>query len=66
MFGSVGVSELLIALVLGIFWLIPLVAAIWALITLHRIRAGIDTMVARLESIERAVRADKPPPSPPL
>jgi hypothetical protein len=63
---SVGMPELFILLTMGIFWLIPLAAAVWALITLHRIRGGIDTMVARLESIERALRADKPPPPPPL
>jgi hypothetical protein len=63
---SVGLPELFILITMGIFWLIPLVAAIWALITLHRMRTGIDTMVARLESIERALRADKPPSPPPL
>ena len=33
-----GVPELIVVLTLGLVWLIPVAAGIWALITLHRIR----------------------------
>jgi hypothetical protein len=62
MSGPVGMPELFMIVAVGVFWLVPLAAVVWALLTLHRMRTGIDTMVARLESIDRALRADMPPP----
>ncbi len=53
---SVGVPELLIVLMLSAFWLIPLAAGIWALVTLNRLRVGQDAVRSKLESIERLLQ----------
>ena len=39
-----GVPELLVVLMIGAFWLIPVAAGVWALITLQRIRTAQDDM----------------------
>ena len=52
----VGVPELLIVLLFGVFYAIPLLAAIWALTTLKRIRAGQEAVQAKLENIERLLQ----------
>lgn len=52
----VGVPELLVILMLSAFWLIPVAAGIWALVTLHRVRVGQDSVRAKLESIERLLQ----------
>ena len=54
--GSMGIPELLVILVLSVFWLVPLVAGIWALVTLHRVRVGQDAVRSKLESIERLLQ----------
>jgi hypothetical protein len=54
--GSMGVPELLVILMLSAFWLVPLVAGIWALVTLHRVRVGQDVVRSKLESIERLLQ----------
>lgn len=51
--GPIGVPELSILLVMGIFWLVPVVAGVWALVTLSRIRAGQDEVLRRLAAIEQ-------------
>ena len=48
-----GVPELIVVLTLGLVWLIPVAAGIWALITLHRIRTTQEDMRGRLAAIER-------------
>ena len=53
---SMGVPELLVILVISVFWLVPVVAGIWALITLHRLRVGQEGVRSRLESIERLLQ----------
>ena len=40
MFGSVGMPELIVILTIGLFWGGPIAAAVWAIVTLHRIRMG--------------------------
>lgn len=53
MFGSIGIPELLIVLVILVSWLVPVAAAIWAVVTLHRLKTGQDGIRARLDAIER-------------
>ena len=53
MLGSIGLSELLIQLFL---WFLPLSATVWALVTLARIRRGQVEILARLASLEAAIR----------
>lgn len=55
MFGSIGVPELVIAVVVLITWLVPLVAAVWVVVTLHRLKRGQEDLRAKLDTIERQV-----------
>jgi hypothetical protein len=45
----------LFGLVIAVSWLAPIAAAVWALVTLHRIRVGLDAVRVQLESIARSV-----------
>ena len=54
MFGSFGIPELMI--VLGF---VPMAGALWVLWTLHRIRAGQQTIAAQLESIVRTLQSGR-------
>ena len=49
----VGLPEFLVLLFIGAFWMVPIVAGIWALVTLHKIRSAQDEMNRRLDAIER-------------
>ena len=51
-----GVPELVIVLMLGLIWVVPAAAAIWALVTLHRIRTIQADMRNRLAAIERVIQ----------
>jgi len=53
---GLGVPELIIILVLGLIYLIPIAAAIWALVTLQRIRSGQEVLRLRLELLERTLQ----------
>ena len=53
MMGSVGLPELMILMAFSVFWLVPVAAAIWALVTLARIRAEPQTVQVKLDTIER-------------
>jgi hypothetical protein len=57
MSGSVGLPELLIILTFGMFWLVPIAAAVWAGVTLHRIRIDQQAIGVRLETIERLLHS---------
>lgn len=35
-----GLPEFLVVLTIGAFWLIPVAAGVWALVTLRRLRSG--------------------------
>jgi hypothetical protein len=48
-----GVPELMIVLVIGLYWAVPIGFAIWVFVTLRRIRAGQQAVQMKLESIER-------------
>lgn len=56
MFGPIGVPELLILLVMSSLWLVPLIAVVWVIVTLNRIRAGQQTIDDRLAAIEARLR----------
>jgi len=56
MFGSVGMPELVVILTIGLFWLVPITVAVWALVTLHRIRTDQQAIGARLETIEQLLQ----------
>jgi hypothetical protein len=47
----------MIVLVVAVLWLIPLVGAVWAIVTLHRLRVGQDALRQRLDSIERLLQS---------
>lgn len=53
---GLGVPELLVVLIIGAFWLVPVAAGVWALITLQRIRAAQEAMQRQLDAIERQVQ----------
>ena len=46
----------LIPLLLLVFWIIPIIAGIWALVTLQRIRSGQELIRFRLEMLERTLQ----------
>jgi hypothetical protein len=51
-----GIPELTIGLVALLFWLLPIVAGIWALITLQRIRTTQEDIRRTLAGIEQALQ----------
>jgi type IV secretory pathway VirB3-like protein len=57
MFGSIGIPELLIILVISGFWLIPVAAAVWVVLTLNRLRNDQQAIRASVESIQRTLSA---------
>jgi len=59
MFGSLGLPELMVISVIGAFWAIPIAAAVWAGMTLYRIRTTQQAIGVRLESIERILQAGR-------
>ena len=57
MFGSIAVPELLVILsVILIVWVLPIAAAVWAVLTLSRIRASQMEMQTRLAAIEQLLQ----------
>jgi hypothetical protein len=56
----VGLPELIVVFMIGLVWIVPVVAGIWALVTLHRIRTTQEEMGSRLASIERSIQAVRP------
>ena len=53
---NLGIPELIILMIVSVFWLVPVAAGIWALVTLHRIRKGQEDVQRRLETIERLLQ----------
>ena len=47
--GAIGVPEVIIALVILCGWAIPLAAAVWALITLYRMRQTLERIEQLLQ-----------------
>ena len=60
MIGRVGIPEILVIMMFGFFWIIPLAAGVWALVTLHRIRTSQEDVRRRLEAIERSLQRTMP------
>ena len=48
-----GLPEFLVLFFVGAFWIVPVAAGIWALVTLQKIRSTQEAMNRRLEAIER-------------
>ena len=59
MFGSIGAPALVVLLFIGLFYGVPIAGAIWAIVTLQRIRKEQQAMGVRLETIERLLQADR-------
>lgn len=53
---AVGVPELLIVLMLGVVWVLPVAAAIWALVMLYRVRTEQQAVRVKLDAIEQLLR----------
>jgi hypothetical protein len=53
---SVGLPEIIVLLIVGALWLVPIAAGVWALVTLHRIRSAQGEMSRKLDAIERHVQ----------
>jgi hypothetical protein len=53
---AIGIPELLVITMIGVFKVIPLAAGVWALITLHRIRTGQQALQAKVDTIERLLQ----------
>ncbi len=56
MFGSIGIPELLILPMILIIWLLPIAVAVWAVVTLHRIRASQLEMQTKLNALEHLLQ----------
>ncbi len=56
MFGSIGLPELMLLPLLLVFWVLPIAVAIWAVVTLHRIRASQLEMQAKLQALEQLLQ----------
>jgi hypothetical protein len=59
MFGSIGMPEVVVLMIIGVLWAAPIAAAVWAGITLYRIRTDQQAMGIRLEAIERLLQAGR-------
>jgi hypothetical protein len=59
MFGSLGTPELMVILVIGLFYGVPIMVAVWAVITLRKIRSGQEAIGVRLEMIERLLQGGR-------
>jgi len=57
---TLGFTELVVILVIAIFYLVPIAAGIWAVITLYRVHTGQKSIQNRLEEIERFIRDSLP------
>ena len=53
---SIGFPELVVILMIVAFWLIPLAAGVWALVTLYRIRTGQQALQTKVDTIERLLQ----------
>lgn len=56
MFGTIGIPELLLILILSCLWLLPIAAAIWALVTLRQIQTSQRAMQDKLNAIEQSLQ----------
>ena len=59
MVGGIGIPELVIVLIVGMFWLVPVAAVVWVVVTLQRGRTDLRAIASRLESIERLLQGGR-------
>jgi hypothetical protein len=59
MFGSLGMPELMVILLIGLFYGVPIIVGVWAVITLQKIRTGQEVIGLRLETIERLLQGGR-------
>ena len=57
--GPIGIPELVVVLLVGLVWAVPIAAGIWALITLYRIRESQEDVRRRLVAIERVIQSGR-------
>ena len=55
-----GIPELIIVMVMAAVWLVPVVATVWALVTLSRIRSAQEDMRRKLDVLESLARGGRP------
>jgi sensor domain CHASE-containing protein len=55
--GAIGIPELMIVLVIFATSIIPIAVAVWAIVTLYRMRGDQQAMRRSLESIEQQLRS---------
>lgn len=51
----VGMPELAIIFMVSALWIVPLIAGVWAIFTLYKLRKGQEAMLATLQDIARSV-----------
>jgi hypothetical protein len=59
--GPLGFPELVTIFLIFALWLLPVIAGIWALFTLQRLRTGQQAMAVKIDHIERMVQARHTP-----
>lgn len=59
MFGSIGMPELMVILLIGLFYGVPIIVGVWAVITLQKIRTGQEAIGVRLATIERLLQGGR-------
>jgi len=55
------IPELFVVLLIGVVWIIPIAAAVWALVTLYRIRASQEDMRQKLDTLARLMQSGRTP-----
>ena len=58
---GLGVPEILVILMISAFWVVPLAASVWALLTLHRIYKSQQVIGTQLENIAHILRGNRQP-----
>ena len=53
---GIGIPELTIVLVIFFIWAIPLIAGIWVLFTLHRVRVDQQALRRTVDNIEQLLQ----------
>lgn len=55
---SIGLPEITVVFLMSALWLIPVAAAVWALVTLNRLRITQEAMRHSLDTIARSLQRD--------
>ena len=53
--GSIGMPEIVVVLMIVAASLVPWVLAVWALVTLNRVRAGQRSIESKLDALTRQI-----------